>query len=151
MWWRRGEPTIAGRAIGDRIADGDTVLLPGQSSRWTDLLARQVPRIPPSGGGLRPPPPARPALIRERPPMTGVTTHIAIRPGWVCGGCGVEWPCRTRRRQLLAEFDGAKVSLSLLMSSYFVDASEDLPDAPAGDLHMRFFGWTRQPSHRTGG
>jgi hypothetical protein len=57
--------------------------------------------------------------------------------------CSLPWPCETRRRQLIAEYDRAKVSLSLLMSAYFVDAANDLPDVPAGELYGRFVLWIR--------
>jgi hypothetical protein len=43
--------------------------------------------------------------------------------------------------QLLAEYDGAPVSLALLMSTYFCEAAHELPDARAGDLYTRFLGW----------
>jgi len=81
-----------------------------------------------------------------RPPVPGVTTHLPIRPGWLCAGCGDRWPCRTRRRQLLAEYEGATVSLSLLMTAYFVDAANDLPLTQSGDLYRRFHGWIRGDS-----
>lgn len=70
-----------------------------------------------------------------------MSDHNAVRPGWLCGGCGHPWPCRTRRIQLAAEYDGAPVSLALLMSTYFCDAAQELPDTPAGDLYVRFLGW----------
>jgi hypothetical protein len=46
-----------------------------------------------------------------------------------------------RRRDLLLEYSGARVSLILIMFSHFVAACEDLPEAKAGDLHGRFLGW----------
>jgi hypothetical protein len=50
---------------------------------------------------------------------------------------------QTRRGQLTAEYDRARVCLSLVMASHFVAASEDLRDVPAGELHLRFLGWLR--------
>jgi len=72
-----------------------------------------------------------------------VTTHGPVLPLWSCGGCGLPWPCRTRRRELRAEFDRAPMSLTLYMGSYFVCAAEDLALVPAGALFARFVGWTR--------
>ncbi|RZU76283.1 hypothetical protein EV384_4920 [Micromonospora kangleipakensis] len=45
------------------------------------------------------------------------------------------WPCRTRQRELRAEFDGASVSLALYMGAQLVRASADLTWLPAGALH----------------
>jgi hypothetical protein len=78
-----------------------------------------------------------------------VSAHNALRPGWLCAGCGYEWPCPTRKRELAAEFEGASVSLALLMSAYFGEAAQDLANAPAGDLYTRFLMWPRQYRQRT--
>ncbi|HEV7898715.1 MAG TPA: flavin reductase [Planosporangium sp.] len=59
------------------------------------------------------------------------TLHLPLRPSWACAVCYESWPCFSRRRQLTAEYDRALVSLSLLMSSYFVEAADDLRDVPA--------------------
>lgn len=67
--------------------------------------------------------------------------HTPLQPTWKCAGCGREWPCLTKRAQLLAEFRGASVSLSLLMGSHFVRASADLYEVSAGALRARFVGW----------
>ncbi|MEV0878630.1 flavin reductase [Micromonospora echinofusca] len=72
-----------------------------------------------------------------------MTKHHAIRPDWTCGGCVGEWPCRTRRRELRAEYDRAPVSLALYLAAQFVDAAQDLAHAPADQLHQRFLGWLR--------
>jgi hypothetical protein len=37
------------------------------------------------------------------------------------------------------------VSLELLMGAYFAQAAEDLPAAPAGELHTRFLRWIHRP------
>jgi hypothetical protein len=74
-----------------------------------------------------------------------VSVHNPVRPAWMCGGCGDPWPCATRRQQLLAEYDGAAVSLSLYMTALFVDAVRDQPHLPAGELFARFLGWLRPP------
>ncbi|OZV84675.1 hypothetical protein CA850_02235 [Micromonospora echinospora] len=70
-----------------------------------------------------------------------MTTHGPVLPTWTCGGCALPWPCRTRRRELQAEFDRAPVSLALYMGSCFLAASQDMAWAPAGMLHRRFLGW----------
>jgi hypothetical protein len=72
-----------------------------------------------------------------------VSAHQPIRPGWLCSGCGAEWPCRTRRMQLLAEYEHAPVSLALYAGATFVDAAQDLAGAPAGSLYHRFVAWVR--------
>ncbi|SCL19715.1 hypothetical protein GA0070624_1823 [Micromonospora rhizosphaerae] len=72
-----------------------------------------------------------------------MTAHAPVPPLWNCAGCGVGWPCPTRRRELRAEFEDAPVSLALYMSSHFVRAAEDLVGVPAGQLHQRFVGWVR--------
>lgn len=74
-----------------------------------------------------------------------MSTHGPVLPIWSCGGCGGPWPCATRRRELRAEFDGAPASLAIYMGSYLVWAAEDLVWVPAGRLHERFVGWTRDP------
>ncbi|WP_407939923.1 hypothetical protein [Micromonospora tarapacensis] len=45
--------------------------------------------------------------------------------------------------ELRAEYAGAPVSLALYLGAYLVRAAEDMPWAPAGALHCRFIGWTR--------
>ncbi|MEU6074904.1 hypothetical protein [Micromonospora sp. NPDC047074] len=72
-----------------------------------------------------------------------MTTHGPVLPIWSCGGCDAPWPCRTRQRELRAEFDGAPISLSLYLGAQLVRASEDLTWVPAGALHRRFLGWRR--------
>jgi hypothetical protein len=79
-----------------------------------------------------------------------VSTHEATRPNWKCGGCGHDWPCRTRRQELDAEFLlGDRSSLFALMALHLADAAYDLPHHAAGDLHDRFIGWI--PVRRTPG
>jgi len=70
-----------------------------------------------------------------------VSAHNPVRPGWTCGGCDDLWPCVSRRRQLLAEYDGAVVALHLYLTALMVDALQDLPAAPAGQVYDRFLGW----------
>ena len=77
-----------------------------------------------------------------------MSLHLPVRPAWTCAACGQAWPCPTRKRQLLAEYEGARVSLALYLAGFFVEACGDLPAAVAGTLHHRFLGWTRDLSDR---
>lgn len=70
-----------------------------------------------------------------------VTTHGPTMPLWTCAGCSLPWPCATRRRELLAQYEEAPMSLALYMGSCFVTAAQDLSWAPAGLLRRRFLGW----------
>ncbi|PWR04859.1 hypothetical protein DKT68_29990 [Micromonospora acroterricola] len=72
-----------------------------------------------------------------------MTAHRPVLPAWTCGGCGSDWPCPTRRRELVAEYDRASVSLALYLAAQLVDATRDLAQVPAGSLHQRFLGWIR--------
>jgi hypothetical protein len=77
-------------------------------------------------------------------PLAHVNVHAPMRPNWACTGCGAQWPCRTRRKQLLAEFDRAPVSLALFMGRYFMDAAQDLRTEVAYVLYQRFMGWLKE-------
>lgn len=49
MWpWRRRQQHQPVRAEGAPVPDGDTVLFPGQTRRWTDLLGTtlELPTVP---------------------------------------------------------------------------------------------------------
>ncbi|MEU4716437.1 hypothetical protein AB0F73_22685 [Micromonospora purpureochromogenes] len=72
-----------------------------------------------------------------------MTAHGPVLQIWSCDGCDAPWPCRTRQRELRAEFDGAPVSLALYMGAQLVRAAPDLSWVPAGVLHRRFLGWIR--------
>ncbi|HLL65953.1 MAG TPA: flavin reductase [Micromonosporaceae bacterium] len=73
-----------------------------------------------------------------------MSMHLPVRPGWMCAACALPWPCPSRQRQLLAEYEGARVSLMLYLAGHFVDACADLPGTPAGTLYRRFLGWPDQ-------
>ncbi|MET8043423.1 hypothetical protein ABZU25_21480 [Micromonospora sp. NPDC005215] len=73
-----------------------------------------------------------------------MTVHGPVIPIWSCGGCGLPWPCRSRKRELRAEYADAPVSLAFYLGSYLVQATEDMPWTPAAVLHSRFLGWTRE-------
>ncbi|MGC4868322.1 hypothetical protein ACLQ3B_23150 [Micromonospora sp. DT53] len=72
-----------------------------------------------------------------------MSVHGPVLPIWSCGGCGLPWPCATRKRELRAEFDNAPISLAIYLGAQLVRASEDLTWLPAGALHRRFLGWLR--------
>ncbi|MFX0594021.1 hypothetical protein [Melissospora conviva] len=72
-----------------------------------------------------------------------MTAHGPVVPVWSCAGCNAPWPCATRRRELLAEYDRAPTSLAIYLAAQFVDASQDLTAVPAGRLYHRFLGWVR--------
>ncbi|MFG2101788.1 hypothetical protein ACGFJ5_14410 [Micromonospora echinaurantiaca] len=78
-----------------------------------------------------------------------MTTHGPVMPIWSCGGCDMPWPCPTRKRELRAEYADAPVSLALCLGSYLVQATQDMPWTPAGALHRRFLGWTREAAPPT--
>nr|WP_205861551.1 hypothetical protein [Planosporangium flavigriseum] len=67
-----------------------------------------------------------------------------MRPNWSCVGCGYAWPCPSRQRQFLAQYEGAAVSLALVLSAAMVEAAADLRTLPAGSLHDQFVGWLPQ-------
>jgi hypothetical protein len=71
-----------------------------------------------------------------------LSDHLTARPVWTCVVCGDDYPCATRRAQLLEEFRGASVQFATFMSIDFLDAVADPPDVPPGELHARFF-WFR--------
>jgi hypothetical protein len=64
-----------------------------------------------------------------------------MRGSWICLGCSLPWPCPTRQRQLLGQYADAPVSLALLLGSALVEATADLRDIPAGELHDQFVAW----------
>ncbi|WP_018784512.1 hypothetical protein [Micromonospora sp. CNB394] len=73
-----------------------------------------------------------------------MTTHGPVMPVRTCGGCDMPWPSPTRKRELRGEYPDAPVSLALHLGAYLVQATEDMPWTPAGVLHRRFLGWTRE-------
>ncbi len=77
-----------------------------------------------------------------------MTAHSPVTPDWTCAGCGREWPCPSRRGELLAEYDGALVSLVVYLGNHLVAAVADLPQVPAGRLHHRIVGWVRDAGAR---
>ncbi|PTA44466.1 flavin reductase [Micromonospora sp. RP3T] len=72
-----------------------------------------------------------------------MSAHHPVKPTWTCDGCARDWPCRSRRRELRAEYNGASASLAVYLAAQFVDAVRDLGHVPTGDLYRRFLGWIR--------
>ena len=70
-------------------------------------------------------------------------SHEPSRPSWRCAACGHDWPCRSRREELLGENTGGVVPLALLMASYYEQAVRDHPSVMASTLYARFLGWVR--------
>lgn len=75
-----------------------------------------------------------------------MTVHNPLRPGWTCCFCGADWPCRTRRQELRAEYAGAPFSLPTVLAGWLVQAALDLPHLPAGWLRNRMLGWLHEPA-----
>jgi hypothetical protein len=78
-----------------------------------------------------------------------VQNHVApSRPGWTCKGCGEEWPCIPRKRQLWDLFEGTSASLTTYMASYLVDASRELPHLSTLEVATRLVGWCEDPAQK---
>jgi hypothetical protein len=73
--------------------------------------------------------------------MTLISPHSPRRPGWICRGCGLPYPCPEGRRRLAAahQRDG---ELGTVAYELLVQAVRDLPDLPVTDLFDRFVAWT---------
>ena len=70
-----------------------------------------------------------------------MSVHTPAAKTWRCLGCGLPWPCVTRRQSLAAQYADSPVSLVLQLGSTMVEASNDLRDVPAGEMFDRFVGW----------
>ncbi len=74
--------------------------------------------------------------------ISTVTCHNPRPPSWDCMGCGDDWPCPTRRRELVAELgDNPWNPLFVAMAGNFLRAVQDMRATPAGMLYDRFLGW----------
>ncbi|MCW3840201.1 hypothetical protein ONA70_08840 [Micromonospora yasonensis] len=71
--------------------------------------------------------------------------HTPVTPDWTCGSCGHDWPCATKRSQLLDEYRADRASLSVYLGSCLAAATNDLRSAPTALLRDRFIGWV--PRH----
>jgi hypothetical protein len=69
-----------------------------------------------------------------------VSEHQPLMVTWVCNACAADWPCHTRRLQLLAQYEGKRDELSAYLVGEYVKAREDLA-GPVLELHRRFIGW----------
>ncbi|RKN43541.1 hypothetical protein [Micromonospora endolithica] len=82
--------------------------------------------------------------------MTGteprVGEHVPLTPGWTCGTCGDEWPCVTKRRRLLEEYQVDRAMLSVYLGSCLAAASQDLRPPAGTSLQERFIGWLPRAS-----
>ncbi|MDG4803041.1 hypothetical protein [Micromonospora sp. WMMD980] len=67
--------------------------------------------------------------------------HVPVTPDWTCGSCGDDWPCATKRRHLLIEYQVDRASLSVYLGSCLAAATQDLRCAPVTALQDRFIGW----------
>ena len=73
--------------------------------------------------------------------------HYAEPPLHDCLACGQPWPCPTAQCDLLAEFVGDPVGLSIYLATMFTAAVRDrvqhglLDDN--GQMYRRYLGWVR--------
>lgn len=67
--------------------------------------------------------------------------HAPSRPDWSCTACGDEWPCPTRKRQLVELFPGNVRGLVGYMTPYLVDANVELSHLSTTQVTERFVGW----------
>ncbi|GHJ17662.1 MULTISPECIES: hypothetical protein [unclassified Micromonospora] len=72
--------------------------------------------------------------------------HVPVTPDWTCGSCGEDWPCATKRRNLLIEYQVDRASLSVYLGSCLAAATHDLRAAPVTALQDRFIGWVPRGS-----
>ncbi|WP_431935664.1 hypothetical protein [Micromonospora sp. RP3T] len=72
--------------------------------------------------------------------------HVPETPDWTCGSCGEDWPCATKRRNLLIEYQVDRASLSVYLGSCLAAATHDLRTAPVTALQDRFIGWVPRGS-----
>ncbi|WP_234359579.1 hypothetical protein [Plantactinospora sp. BC1] len=72
-----------------------------------------------------------------------------MRPLWLCRTCAHPWPCGRAKLDLLAEYQGSRVSLCLYLATLLCDAIDDLlklnpsVTGSTADLFDRFLGWLR--------
>lgn len=70
------------------------------------------------------------------------TEHMFRRPDWVCHDCGLPWPCPSRRVLLIAEArEMSRTGVLVFLAGCLVQAVEDRPAEPAGELYGRILGW----------
>lgn len=71
--------------------------------------------------------------------------HQPVRPGWFCPVDGEEWPCAPYREYVL-DMSRDHIARAMYMGNYFAQAivEIDREGHQPGDIHRRFFEWTRQ-------
>ncbi|SDY93687.1 hypothetical protein SAMN05444365_104222 [Micromonospora pattaloongensis] len=71
--------------------------------------------------------------------------HAPSRPDWACTVCGDEWPCPTRKRQLVELFGGNVRALVGYLRPYLVVANTELGRLSTRQVVERFIGWCARP------
>lgn len=68
--------------------------------------------------------------------------HLPMRPLWGCDTCQAEWPCRSARRALRAEYHDNRVALRVYLAALMAEADVHLSQVHRNaDLYRRFLGW----------
>jgi hypothetical protein len=76
--------------------------------------------------------------------QTATDAHAAVRPAWICGTCGQDWPCPPARTLLAEQYGAERVSLATQMAIQLGRAAGDLPATTTSrELYERFVEWTR--------
>lgn len=79
----------------------------------------------------------------------GFVVHEPLRPAWDCGLCGLPYPCRAAREQLLVRY-GLSADLGERAWEMLEQAVRDRPDLTVTELFDRFVAWSlpSEPSPR---
>lgn len=77
-----------------------------------------------------------------------MSTHNPAMITWICEGCNTQWPCDTRRLQLMATYVGSMPALVQFMTANMLVAMNDHPAVPCGVVYRRFLGWIRNVAPR---
>lgn len=68
--------------------------------------------------------------------------HLPMRPLWGCDTCQAEWPCRSARLALLAEYHDDRVALRVYLAALMAEADVQLSQVGRNaDLYRRFLNW----------
>lgn len=70
-----------------------------------------------------------------------MSDHNPVRGPWRCTGCGQVWPCRTRRFQLITEYESWPHDLYVGLVQRMILAMRDLPETTCGEMLARFLDW----------
>ncbi|MFI7605987.1 hypothetical protein ACIBTV_12765 [Micromonospora sp. NPDC049366] len=71
--------------------------------------------------------------------------HLPVTPDWTCATCGADWPCATKRRRLLDEYQRDRAALGVYLAACLAVASDQLRRVPVAALQQRFTGWLPRP------